>query len=255
MMVSITKELRFYGSQRKFRQVQIIIIGLLSLILIATAFELFSYAQTGGQIKVGSGIYSVLVIALFIMLLCFSVPLQAIEALNFENQGSNLDLLLLSPKSYFMLLIGKLIASVVASLWTIWLVTPLFWLSIYTGGLTINQLFACGLVFFACVSLFSMIGICFALSSNAIQSKARSFATILLITLLPLVLSQTLPIEEALLKLMSCLSPLSVLLSIIGGYPDTSIAGLPLWSWMASLYFIACACLLWFTAKRQYRAR
>ena len=99
MIALIAKELRYYAGQRKFRRIQLIIIGLLSLILLISAFELFAYAQRGGQFNVGYGVYSILVIALFIMLLCLVVPLQAIEAAQIENLNSNIDLLRISPLS------------------------------------------------------------------------------------------------------------------------------------------------------------
>ena len=250
MIALITKELRYYASQRKFRRIQLIIIGLLSLILLAAAFELFAYAQTGGQIDVGYGIYSILVIALFIVLLCFMVPLQAIEALQIENQSSNLDLLRMSPLSILELLAGKLIASIIAAFWTILLSTPLFWFSIYAGGLTLNKLLTCVSVYIACILLFSMIGICFAFSANSIQARTRSIATILLITFLPLMSSRTLPVNDFLLTLLNSLSPLSVLLSIIGSHPNAFIMSLPLWSWMVCFYIVVSALLFWLAAKR-----
>ena len=252
MIALIAKELHYYASQRGFRRIQLIIIGLLSVILFVATFELFAYTQTGGQINVGYGIYLILVIALFILLLCFVVPLQAIEALQIENQSSNLDLLKMSPLSPLVLLVGKLLASVIAALWTIWLVAPLFWLSIYAGGFTLNQLLTCGLIFIACISFFSMIGICFALSSNFIQARARSFATILLITFLPLISSWTLPVDDILVNLIKSLSPLSILLSIIGWHPNAFIMGFPLWSWMVCLYFFASTILLWLAEKRHF---
>ena len=55
MIALITKELRYYASQRKFRRIQPVIVGLLSLVLLAAAFELFAHAQTGAQINVGYG--------------------------------------------------------------------------------------------------------------------------------------------------------------------------------------------------------
>lgn len=249
MIALIAKELRYYANQRKFRRVQLLIIGLLSLILLIAAFELFAYAQKGAQINVGYGIYSILVIALFIMLLCLVVPLQAIEAVQIENLRANFELLRLSPLSVWKQLAGKLIASIIAALWSIWLVTPLFWFSIYSGGLTLNQLFTCLLVYIACILLFSMIGICFALSANSIQARARSFSTILLITFLPPISLRLLPLDGVLLSLWNSLSPLSVLLSIIGWYPNASIAGLPLWSWMTCFYSMASVFLLWLAAK------
>ena len=250
MIALITKELRYYASQRRYRRIQLIIIGLLSLILVGAAIELFAYTQTGGRINVGYGIYSILVVALFILLLCFVVPFQAIEAFQIEFRSSNLDLLKMSPLSPLMLMAVKLLGSVIAALWTIWLVVPLFCLSIYAGGLTLNQLLTCGLIFIACISLFSMIGICFVLSSNSIQARTRSVATILLITFLPQISSRTLPVDDVLVNLLNSLSPLSVLLSIIGKHRDAFIMGLPLWLWMVCLYLLASTILFWLAAKR-----
>ncbi|MDE0042031.1 MAG: hypothetical protein OXT74_08345, partial [Candidatus Poribacteria bacterium] len=135
-------------------------------------------------------------------------------------------------------------------LWSIWLVTPLFWLSIYSGGLTLYQLSKCLLVYIACISLFSMIGMCFALSANPVRARARSFSTVLLITFLPLISLRVLPLDDVLLNLLNSLSPLSVLLYIIGRQPNALIAGIPLWSWMVCVHFVASAILLWIAAKR-----
>lgn len=250
MIALIAKELRYYAGQRKFRRIQLIIIGLLSLILLISAFELFAYAQRGGQFNVGYGIYSILAIALFIMLLCLVVPLQAIEAAQIENLNSNTDLLRISPLSIWKQLAAKLVASIIAALWSIWLVTPLFWFSIYSGGLTLNQIFTCLLVYVASTSLFSMIGICFAFSANPVQARVRSFSTILLITFLPFISWWALPFDDTLLSVLNSLSPVSVLLSVVGWYPNAFMTGFSLWSWMVCVYFVASAVLYWIAAKR-----
>ena len=250
MIALIAKELRYYAGQRKFRRIQLIIIGLLSLILLISAFELFAYAQRGGQFNVGYGIYSILAIALFIMLLCLVVPLQAIEAAQIENLNSNTDLLRISPLSIWKQLAAKLVASIIAALWSIWLVTPLFWFSIYSGGLTLNQIFTCLLVYVVSTSLFSMIGICFAFSANPVQARVRSFSTILLITFLPLISWWALPLDDTLLSVLNSLSPVSVLLSVVGWYPNAFMTGFSLWSWMVCVYFVASAVLYWIAAKR-----
>lgn len=250
MIALVAKELRYFASQRTFRRIQIIIVCLLSLVLLIAAFELFSYAQRGVQIDVGYGIYSVLVIAFFILMLCLVAPLQAMETVQIENNSTNADFLNIIPLSIWKRLTGKLIASVIAALWSILLVTPLIWLSIYSGGLTFNQLSKCLLVYIACISLFSMIGMCFTLSTNPLQARARSFSTVLLITFLPLVSSSVLPLDENLLNLLNSLSPLVVLLSIIGLYSNAFIIGSPLWIWMVCIYLAASILLLWRATKR-----
>ena len=224
-------------------------LGMLALILLAAAFELFAYSQTGAQVNVGYGIYSILVVAFFILLLCFAVPLQAIEAMQIENQSSNLDLLRITPLSTWQILAGKLIASIAAAFWTVWLAIPLFWLSIFAGGLAVRQLLACGVVFAASILLFSMIGICFTFFGNSSHARTRSYGAILLITLLPLILSHTLTVGEALLNSLRVLSPLCVLLSIIKPNPNVLIAGFPLWSRMVCFYLILCALMLWISGR------
>ena len=246
MIALITKELRCYARQRRFRRIQLVMLGMLALVLFGAAFELFAYSQTGAQVNVGYGIYSILVVALFIMLLCLALPLQAIEAMQVENQSSNLDLLRMAPLSTWQILVGKLFASIIAAFWTIWLAVPLFWLSIYAGGLAIRQLLTCGLVFVVSISLFSMIGIYFTFFGNPIRARTRSYSTVLLITLLPLILSHTLAVGEGPLNALRILSPLCVLLSIIGSNPTTLIAGLALWFWMACFYLIVCILMCWF---------
>ncbi len=238
MIDLIAKDLRICAGQRKFRLMQFVAVGVLSLMMLCVAFELLAYAQRGAYIDVGYGLYSILVITLLVVLLCFAVPLQAVEMIQIEKESSNFDLLRLTPFSARRIVAGKFFAATIAAFWTIWLAVPLFWLSLYTGGLTINKILICTLVILASISFFSMIGTCFALFYDADRARTRSYGTILLITLLPLALSQILTMGDALLNMFRILSPLCVLLSIIKSNPDAVFVSIPAWAWMVCLYLI-----------------
>ena len=191
MFALIAKELRYYANQRRYRRVQFVILSLLAFTLFAAAFELFSHHQTGTQTNVGAGLYGILVIVFFVVLLCFAVPVQIIEAIQIEKRGSNFDLLSMTPLNTWKLLAGKLIGGIIAVFWPVWLVSPLFWISIYTGGLEFVQTLACISVGIAGSLVFSMVGISFALFGSVRHAISRSYAVILPITLLPLILSHT----------------------------------------------------------------
>ena len=244
MLALIIKELRCYAHQRKYRRIQFVILCVLAIILFAAAFELFAQSQTGSQINVGSGMYSILVIALLIAMLCFAVPLQAVEAMQIETESTNLELLYITPINDWKLLAGKLIGAIIAGLWSVWLAIPLFWLSIYTGGLTLRQLFVCGLVLIASVTLFSMIGITFALFGTPVHVKSRSYIVVLSITFLPLILPHTISLDGLTLDLLRLLSPLCVLLSVIRLETDF------LWLWMVCFYALSFVFIFFLSWKR-----
>ena len=249
MIALIVKELRCYARQRRYRRIQFVIMCLLAFTLFTAAFELFAQSQTSSQIDVGSGIYSILVIVFFIAILCFAVPLQGIEAIQIEKRSANLDLLTITPINAWKLLAGKLIGAIIAALWSVWLATPLFWLSIYTGGLTLRQLFACGLVFIAGNALFLMIGISFTLFGNPIHARSRSYAAVLSITLLPLILSHTIRFEQGALDLLHLLSPLCALLSII----RSEKGSIAIWLWMTCFYLLLFALMFGISGRRMVK--
>ena len=250
MFALIAKELRYYANQRRYRRVQFVILSLLAFTLFAAAFELFSHHQTGTQTNVGAGLYGILVIVFFVVLLCFAVPVQIIEAIQIEKRGSNFDLLSMTPLNTWKLLAGKLIGGIIAVFWPVWLVSPLFWISIYTGGLEFVQTLACISVGIAGSLVFSMIGISFALFGSARHAISRSYAVILPITLLPLILSHTFTLAPRGEELLRALSPLCVLLSIVRSETDVLYGVMPIWGWMICFYTVLSALMFWRTGKR-----
>ena len=248
MLALIVKELRYYANQRRYRRVQVVILSLIAFTLFAAAFELFE-SQTGAQTNVGAGLYGILVIVLFVALLCFVVPVQIIEALQIEKQGSNFDLLSMTPFNTWKLLAGQLIGAIIAALWPIWLASPLFWISIYTGGLRFMQLLACTLVGLTASLVFLMVGIGFSLFGSSRHATSRSYAVILPITFLPLILSHTFTLAPRGEELLRVLSPLCVLLAIVRSDTDFLYGVGPIWVWMICFYAVLLAIMFWSTGR------
>ena len=140
MIALVIKELRCYVHQPKYRRIQVIILCVLVLMLFVTAFEQFALSSGQPQHRVGESVYAVLVPCFFCILLGLVVPRQAIESFQSERHSANWDLLSLTPVGHRKFLFSKLIGALTATLWHIWLAIPLFWLSVYIGGLALSQL-------------------------------------------------------------------------------------------------------------------
>ena len=251
MFALIAKELRYYANQRGYRRGMFVILALLAFTLFAMAFESFARAsQTGSQTNVGAGLYGILVTVFFGLLVCFVVPVQIIGAIEIEKRNSNFDLLSMIPLNPWQLLGGKLIGGLVAVFWPVWLASPLFWLSIYTGGLEFVQTLSCILVMISASLVFSMVGIGFALFGSVRYAISRSYAVILPITLLPLILSYTFTLAPRGEALLRALSPLCVLLSIVRSETDFLYGVMPIWGWMICVYALLSAFMFWMTGKR-----
>ncbi len=254
MIALILKELRCYAHQPTYRRIQLIILCLLALTLFAAAFELFAASRSHPQVHVGRGIYSIVVPTFFIALLCLAVPFLSIEAFQAELRNSNWDLLKMTPISSWEILFGKLMGAIIATLWCVWLAVPLFCLSAYTGGFTLYQLLQCGLVFIAGFTLFFLIGSYLTLQGSPVTAISRSYAVVLLITFVPLLISYTsaplLAPPVLLLDLLRMLSPLCVLISIIRSETGVSMGIAPIWLWMMGCYTILSALLFWISSRR-----
>ena len=246
MMALILKELRFYAHQPKYRRIQFIILCTLAFALFATAFELFALSRGRSQILVGEGIYALLIPLFFCLILGLVVPLQAVESFQIERRRSNWDLLNLTPIGHRKFLLGKLMGTVLATLWCIGLTIPLFGISAYTGGLEIRQLLQCGLVFIVGFIAFFLIGACFTLLGHPTHAMARSYAVVLLLSFVPLIAPALTPlvgIPTILLELLQVLSPLCVLVAIVRSDTYTALGIAPLWVWMALYHIILSAAL------------
>ena len=246
MTALILKELRFYAHQPKYRRTQFIILCTLAFALFATAFEQFALSRGRPQILVGENIYALLISLFFCLLVGLVIPLQAVESFQIERRESNWDLLNLTPISHQKFLFGKLTAAVLVLLWCIGLTMPLFGISVHTGGLEMRQLFLCGLVSIIGLIAFFLIGACFTLLGCPDHARGRSYAVVLLLTFIPLIIPVLTPLinfPTILLELLRVLSPLCTLVAIVK--PDVYI-GLsikPVWMWTALYHMILSATL------------
>ena len=248
MIALILKELRFYAQQPKYRRIQFIILCTLAFALFATAFELFALSRGRPQILVGEGIYALLIPLFFCLLLGLVVPLQAVESFQIERRGANWDLLNLTPIGHRRFLLGKLMGMVLALLWCIGLTTPLFGISVYTGGLEISQLLQCGLVFMVGFIVFFLIGACFTLLGHPNHAMGRSYAVVLLLNFTPLIAPALTPlvgIPTILLELLRVLSPLCALVAIVKSDTNIALGIAPIWVWMILYHIILSATLFW----------
>ena len=249
MIALILRELRFYFHQPKFRRIQFVILCVLALTLFATAFELFAASQIHPQPRMGERVYAISVLVFFIAIIGLAVPLLAIETFQTERLSANWDLLKITPLRTWRILMGKLIGAILGTLWIVWLALPLFWLSVYTGGLAVRELLQCALVGTAAITLFFLIGVCLTLFGTAATAISRSYAVVLAIIFVPLIVSQmpiTSPLFEEALRL---LSPLCVLIAIVKSETHTSMGIAPIWVWMIGCYTILSAFLFWISQR------
>ncbi len=235
MLAIILKELHCYCNSTKYRRIQFLIIGVLTLLLFVATVEFYADSRTGKPIDVGKQTYTLFIIALFIVQ--FWVPRHAVEAWHAEGfqrsyqmrpqgYGQNRALLALTPLAHWKILAGKLSAIVVWTLWSIWLTIPLLALSNYIGGLTVARLVRCAAVLLVNCIFYAFIGVGFALWHTPIRAKSISYGLILLTTFLPLV-----PVSPFnAIPLFGVMSPLCALLSILNA--DST----HLWLWNIGLF-------------------
>lgn len=241
MIALIIKELRFYAHQPKYRRTQFIILCTLALALFVIAFEQFALSRGRPQILVGESIYTLLIPLFFLLLLGLITPLQAVESFQIERHRSNWDLLTLTPIGHRKLLLGKLIGAVLALLWCIGLTIPLFGLSVYTDGLEIHQLLQCGLVSIAGFAAFFLIGASFTLLGSSNHAMARSYAVVLLLTCIPLIVPTLTPLVNLptiLIEALQVLSPMCALVAIVRSDTHIAIGIAPIWVWMVLYHTI-----------------
>lgn len=219
MLAIIVKELRCYINIGKYRRMQLVVLCGFALLLLVGTVEFYAHRTP----NVGKQTYKLCIIFLFISQ--FWVPRQAVEAWHTDRNGANGALLALSALASWKILVGKLSAVVLWTMWGIWLTIPLFALSSYTGGLTVSQLASCGAVLLVSCIFFALIGIGFALRNPPLQAKSISYGLVLLLTFLPLM---PIPLFDA-IPVLDAISPLCVVLSILSADPTH------LWLWNVSL--------------------
>ena len=220
MLAIIVKELRCYTNIGKYRRMQLVVLCGFALLLLVGTVEFYAH----NTIDVGKQTYKLCIIFLFIPQ--FWVPRHAVEAWHIDGNGTNGALLALSPLTSWKILLGKLSAVVLWTMWGIWLTLPLFALSSYTGGLAVSQLAKCGAVLLVSCIFFALIGIGVALRNPPIQAKSISYGLVLLLTFLPLI---PIPLFDA-IPVLDVISPLCVVLSILSANPTS------LWLWNIGLF-------------------
>lgn len=220
MLAIIVKELRCYTNIGKYRRMQLVVLCGFTLLLFVGIVEFYAHHT----IDVGKQTYKLCIIFLFIAQ--FWVPRHAVEAWHTDRNGTNGAMLALSPLASWKILLGKLSAVVLWTMWGIWLTIPLFALSSYTGGLVVSQLAKCGAVLLVSCIFFALIGFGFALRNPPIQAKSISYGLVLLLTFLPVI---PIPLFDA-IPVLDVISPLCVVLSILSANPTS------LWLWNIGLF-------------------
>ncbi|MCZ6677906.1 MAG: hypothetical protein O7E52_11720 [Candidatus Poribacteria bacterium] len=221
--------------------------------LFVTAFEQFALSSGQPQHRVGESVYAVLVPCFFCILLGLVVPRQAIESFQSERHSANWDLLSLTPVGHRKFLFSKLIGALTATLWHIWLAIPLFWLSVYIGGLALSQLLQCGLVFIVGFTSFFCIGTIFTLLGSPVHAISRSYAVVLIFTVIPLIIPKMVPLLSlplAVLDLLRTLSPLCALIAIVKSQVRISLGIAPIWVWTVFYHTMLSATLFWIASRQ-----
>ncbi|RKU25950.1 hypothetical protein C6497_14280 [Candidatus Poribacteria bacterium] len=211
------------------------------LVLLITVFfisltEFYSSGienQNTYTVNPGSQTYSLFINSM--LLITFLVPRHAVETIRMEQSENNIQnvgignfaYLKLSKLTDFEILIGKIAAVVIWTLWSVLLLIPIFSLSSYMGGYNILQLAKCGIILTINGILFSIIGCMCGLCFPTITAKGVSYGIILFITLIPI-----LPFFPFNIDTLDILSSLSSISSIL--YSGES----HLWLYNSCLYLI-----------------
>ena len=238
MLAVILKELRCYTHSSKYRRIQFLILCALALLLLVATVEFYAHRTS----DVGKQVYTLCIIVLVIAQLW--VPRHAVEALHVDRSvtrnGMNGALLVLSPLANWKILVGKLSAVVLWSIWGIWLTIPLFALSSYIGGLAVSKLVKCGAVLLVSCIFFALIGIGFALCNPPVRAKGISYGVVVLLTFLPLI---PIPLLDA-IPTLDVMSPLCALLSILSANPTN------LWMWHIGVFCVLSFVIFLFLVKQ-----
>ena len=198
MLSIIFKDLSLYSNSRRYRLIQFILLVLLITVFFISLTEFYSSGIENRNVEgvnPGYQTYSLFIISM--LFITFLVPRLAVESLNLEyyekgnvnsqNFGiGNLAFLKLSKLLDLEILIGKIAAVVIWTLWSVWFLIPVFSLSSYIGGYSIWQLAKCGIILTINGILFSIIGYICRLCFPTITAKGISYGIVLFITLIPI---------------------------------------------------------------------
>jgi len=248
MLAFMLRDLKLYAQNPTFRRIQFVITGLFAFALFIVAYLQFLLSERHPQSHIGESIYALLTPAYFLMSVALFVPLQVVESIQMDRQPSNWAMLCLAPIGRTRILLGKLFAFLIATLWQALWVTPLFCFSAYTGGLPLRKLLLCLLVFLVASAFFALIGMAITLVSPAGRAVSRSYAVVLVVLFVPLIAptwSAWVRLPAAVLDLMRIFSPFCVLIAVVTGKTQVALGFVPIWVWMCVFYAIFSTLLFW----------
>ena len=218
MLSILFKDLSIYSNSRRYRLIQFMILVLLITVFFISLTEFYSSGienETTYTDNPGSQTYSLFIICM--LFITFLVPRHAVETLRMEQSDNtqnvgigNFAYLKLSKLTDLEILIGKIAAVVIWTLWSVWLLIPIFSLSSYIGGYSMWQLTKCGIILTINGILFSIIGYICGLCFRTITAKGVSYGIILFITLIPIL--PFFPFNIAHLDILSSLRGISSIL-------------------------------------------
>lgn len=223
MLAIIIKDLRAYLRNRRVRNIQIIYVCALSLILFSMIVEL---AARGGhnvaEFNYGRVIFSTFIVVAFLLLIALATPISAILSIVEAKHESNFDLLLLTPLKISHILLGKLIAPTLHTIFMLLSCLPLLSFSVYIGGLSLSQIGLCSLLILVMAATFNLIGIFYALVCKREEMAIiLSYATICMLIFAPfltMISAQVfdINIQSVPVKITKVLSPLYAMLALLG---------------------------------------
>lgn len=242
MYALIKKDLRIFSNYRKYLIIQFVVISILVLILFLGTIEFYAQGiDTNHNVKlidVGKQIYTLFILCIFLSI--FLGPRYAVDAFDLEISGGNVSnsgnllLLNITPLGNCRIIAAKLIAIVIWSVWLICITLPLFALSSYLGGISIELYLHSGIVILVSCLFFAIVGSVCALWLTPIKAKAVSYAIVMTINFLPLLPISPIADLPFLTKISAAASLFSILQTPVGN----------LWVWNVGLYCVLSLMIL-----------
>jgi len=250
MFSVIIKELRVYAKNKRIRNVQILYISILSLLLFLFSVELSFREQTSmvTQKAPGSEMFSVLIIAVFLLLLALTTPVLANYSILKENEP-------LSPLGHAQIIVGKLSALSIITIAMLLSILPLLSLSAYTGGLPLSKIGLCYLVIFIASVTFNSMGMLWATICKREETTiTASYATICTLNFGPYILSvfgSAFDINIHIpAKIAQVFSPLYAMCAMLGYVTDVAVMNLSTWRVTLILYVLVSGGLVLFLLRK-----
>ena len=211
-------------------------VSILSLLLFLYSVELSFREQTSmvAQRTPGSEMFSVLIIAAFLLLLALAAPILASHSTRKEDET-------LSPLGYAQIIIGKLSARSIITMVMPLSILPLLSLSAYTGGLPWSKIGLCYLLIFIASVAFNSIGMLWAIICTREESTiTASYATICALTFMPFIISvfgRAFDLNmQTPAQIAQVFSPLYVMFATLGYVTEVTVMNLSTW-WITLILY------------------